>query len=994
MLPAKARAVGRRLRSLAQRTQGPGNGPVISVVVVVRGGAGFLDECLASVLASSHRALDVLVVAEPENEKAQQALRSASVRARRVRRLEPTATTTWLDEAVALTTGDYLVFVDADDLLPPSALGVMVGVLEESGSDLLVGAQHLAQSGGAGAPSWTAELFQGRLLRQTTDSCPRALVDLGLTNKMFRLDSWRAAGLTLHQWDGAASTVVASYLSADRYDVIGEIVSEVHARDVSLSVGEQRRFRADVVAARLGALHEVARRLPESLRKGWLVDTFTHLLPPMYVDAVGGRASYFDVLAPAVRDLLEGLRTAEVPVQQRMTAWVVAHGTLEDLALLLDLYADNPRGLPTEHGLTSLPQGLACRPPDTLRAIEDVDRRLRSTVADLVDDSEGSLWVEGAAFVEYADDQGPLVVEVVDPAGHRRAASTVTPRVDPRVQEWAARAHEDRSDAGFVARVDLTGLDITDRLWTVQLTLGDRSVELRAPRVGPGVSQGVEAVLTGADLDGDVLRLRGLSSETRSVRLTGPRASTASVATSHDNQNQEDEWFTAVVELRTLLFDEVVRLPADRYLVELADESEALLHAAWDRVALAEPPAPSEGLSVTPVNGPRGAVLVAGTPLRVAERSAFEQQQLLSRVYAAPASSTYDSTVLLETFRGRSVGDNPGAIGRELLRRDLGLDLAWVVDDPSVSVPDGSRAVTRRTREWYDLLGRARGYVANAGAPYFFEKKPGQFHLQTWHGTPIKRIGEDRGPGDFNTWRHRRRIASQAAAWDAMVSPSGYCSAIFRTAFGYDGQFLEVGYPRNDILLGPDAAQLRARVRERLRLRDTDRAVLYAPTWRQYVGVRDAKPLYLDAELLTRELPDTVVLVRGHYNSTGQADVFAEHPRIQDVTRYPDIADLYLAADVLVTDYSSAMFDFALTDRPIVLLTPDLEQYRDVERGFYFDIETSAPGPMVESTEAVVEQLLAGADFAARRAAFRDEFCPFDDGMASCRVVDYFLHSW
>jgi CDP-glycerol glycerophosphotransferase len=317
----------------------------------------------------------------------------------------------------------------------------------------------------------------------------------------------------------------------------------------------------------------------------------------------------------------------------------------------------------------------------------------------------------------------------------------------------------------------------------------------------------------------------------------------------------------------------------------------------------------------------------------------------------------------------------------------------WVVDDPAVEVPAGTRAVARRTEEWHALLGHARGYVANAGAPYWFDKPAGQFHLQTWHGTPLKRIGEDRGPGDFSTWRHRRRIAAQAAGWDALISPSPYCSEIFRSAFRYPGRMLESGYPRNDVLVN-DGGEVRRRVRERLGITAADRVVLYAPTWREYLGVRTSKPLYLDPERLTAEMPDTVLLVRGHYNSTGQQDLFTGHDRIHDVTRYPDIADLYLAADALVTDYSSVMFDFVLTDRPVVLLVPDLDRYRDVERGFYLDLETRAPGPLVASTDAVVE-VLRGADaHGAERAAFRREFCPWDDGRASARVVDDLLVHW
>jgi CDP-glycerol glycerophosphotransferase len=155
--------------------------------------------------------------------------------------------------------------------------------------------------------------------------------------------------------------------------------------------------------------------------------------------------------------------------------------------------------------------------------------------------------------------------------------------------------------------------------------------------------------------------------------------------------------------------------------------------------------------------------------------------------------------------------------------------------------------------------------------------------------------------------------------------------------------------------------------------------------------VRDAKPLYLDAEELTAALPDVVVLVRGHYNSLREDDVLVGRPRVRDVTRYPDIADLFLAADALVTDYSSVMFDFALTDRPQVLLVPDLEQYRDVERGFYLDLERQHPGPLVTTT-AEVADVLAGPDrHAAAREAFRRDFCPLEDGRASERVADFVL---
>lgn len=343
--------------------------------------------------------------------------------------------------------------------------------------------------------------------------------------------------------------------------------------------------------------------------------------------------------------------------------------------------------------------------------------------------------------------------------------------------------------------------------------------------------------------------------------------------------------------------------------------------------------------------------------------------------------------VVLESFHGRAISDNPLAIARALDRRYDDLELVWVVDTDDVVVPTGWGGVRRGSTEHGLALATSQVVIQNAAAPAWFAKRPGQIHLQTWHGTPLKRIGEDRGPGDFATWKHRRMVAAQAASWDGLISPSPYCSMIFRSAFRFDGPMWEVGYPRNDVLTAPPIG-VRDGVRRSLGLEPRDRAVLYAPTWREYLGRRDNKPLYLDSEQLVAELPEAVVLVRGHYNATREPLAYDGRSRVVDVTRYPDIADLYLAADALVTDYSSVMFDFAITDKPILLLTPDLAQYRDVERGFYFPLEERAPGPLVPDTAGVIAALAAEDTHAPARAAFRAEFAPWDDGLAADRVVD------
>jgi CDP-glycerol glycerophosphotransferase (TagB/SpsB family) len=204
---------------------------------------------------------------------------------------------------------------------------------------------------------------------------------------------------------------------------------------------------------------------------------------------------------------------------------------------------------------------------------------------------------------------------------------------------------------------------------------------------------------------------------------------------------------------------------------------------------------------------------------------------------------------------------------------------------------------------------------------------------------------------------------------------------------------MEVGYPRNDVLSSEDRDRVRRRVREHFGIAEHTTLVLYAPTWRDNLRVGGVfnKVLYLDPEAVVAAVPDSVVLVRGHYNSVGAAEAEEASRRVLDVTRYPDIGDLYLAADVLVTDYSSVFFDFALTDKPMIFLAPDLKEYRDDNRGFYLDYHETVPGPICLSTDEVVAELLGEDRYAERRAAFRERFDPLDDGHASARVVDEIL---
>ncbi|MGY2746014.1 CDP-glycerol glycerophosphotransferase (TagB/SpsB family) [Arthrobacter sp. UYCu723] len=203
------------------------------------------------------------------------------------------------------------------------------------------------------------------------------------------------------------------------------------------------------------------------------------------------------------------------------------------------------------------------------------------------------------------------------------------------------------------------------------------------------------------------------------------------------------------------------------------------------------------------------------------------------------------------------------------------------------------------------------------------------------------------------------------------------------------------GYPRNDSLTRERMAEDRPGIRSRLGIPEGKTAILYAPTWRD-----DAKNAsrqyelvtYLDFEKAQQLLGDDyVLLLRGHHNIAGQRQT-AANKFVIDVTEYPEVNDLYTAADILVNDYSSVMFDFCVTGKPIIFLTPDIAQYRDATRGFYFDLEEKAPGPLHNTTEQVVRSIKnissVSRRYAPKYEAFVEEFAPLCDGEATQRVFD------
>ncbi|MQY07190.1 bifunctional glycosyltransferase/CDP-glycerol:glycerophosphate glycerophosphotransferase [Actinomadura macrotermitis] len=377
------------------------------------------------------------------------------------------------------------------------------------------------------------------------------------------------------------------------------------------------------------------------------------------------------------------------------------------------------------------------------------------------------------------------------------------------------------------------------------------------------------------------------------------------------------------------------------------------------------------------------------------DRGAFAQRRIQENDYPAMRRLPLREMVVFDSYAGAQYSCSPRAIYEEIRRTRPDLECVWASKDGRFEVPGDARVVLYDTREHYEALARARYIVANFGVPPWFVKRDDQFYLQTWHGTPLKKLAFDLRDMAYRRTESLDWMDREVPAWDILVSPNPFTTPIMRRAFRYEGEILEAGYPRNDILRAPDRASRAARVREILGIPAGKRIVLYAPTWRDDQHLAPGKrafSLELDlAEAHAALGDDHVVLVRAHYLITDRTWARSDGSVI-DVSHYPDIADLYLVADALVTDYSSAMFDFAGTGKPQIFFTYDLETYRDHVRGFYMDFESEAPGPLVSTSAEVFAAIKRmdelTAEYADAYRAFVAKYCPYDDGQAAARAVE------
>ena len=359
-------------------------------------------------------------------------------------------------------------------------------------------------------------------------------------------------------------------------------------------------------------------------------------------------------------------------------------------------------------------------------------------------------------------------------------------------------------------------------------------------------------------------------------------------------------------------------------------------------------------------------------PLR---RSAVRARDFLQagtylRNYARPCR-TDEKRILFCAYSGRQYACSPRAI-YEMLREDEtnGYRFVWAFQHPEhfpeVGEDKRTKLVSYGSEEFKKELASCKYWVFNTRVPSGIVKKEDQVYIQTWHGTPLKKLGYDlkqyiSGADDKKSLQYSYR--TDAKRYDFLLSPSPYYSEKMASAFhlkalNKEKCILELGYPRNDSLYLASAEKVEE-IRKRLGIAPWEKAILYAPTWRE-TALDPAKgssyskgidfQLGLDLKKLLDELGENYkILLRTHYFIRDNMDFSAYGERVIDVSDDKDINALYLAADLLLTDYSSVFFDYAILQKPMLFYMYDLHSYQGI-RDFYIDL-SELPGKILTQEE-------------------------------------------
>ncbi len=348
-----------------------------------------------------------------------------------------------------------------------------------------------------------------------------------------------------------------------------------------------------------------------------------------------------------------------------------------------------------------------------------------------------------------------------------------------------------------------------------------------------------------------------------------------------------------------------------------------------------------------------------------------------------------NNRIIFQNFKGKGYSDSPKYIA-EKLRQTKSYDLYWITKGKQdKTLPTDIKSVKIYSLKYFYILATSKIWISNVRFELFCAKRKKQFYIQTWHGgLALKKLEYD-SIDNFNEY-YKKVMKRDNKRTDIMVSNSDFCTKMYRKSFRYNGKIIVVGTPRNDVLVN-DKQRLKEKVYSNYSLDQSINIALYAPTYRDDYS---KKPYDIDLELLHQKLVKEtgekwVVFVKLHHFAQDYSkNLFKYNQHIKDATTYPDIQELICASSLVITDYSSVMFDSIISDRTILLYAKDIDDYAN-ERGYYFKFE-ELPFPIVKNNEELgklkIKDVLV--DHKKKYEKFRKEVGLSESGKATEKIVE------
>lgn len=356
--------------------------------------------------------------------------------------------------------------------------------------------------------------------------------------------------------------------------------------------------------------------------------------------------------------------------------------------------------------------------------------------------------------------------------------------------------------------------------------------------------------------------------------------------------------------------------------------------------------------------------------------------------------------IVFDSSLGKSYAGNPKHIYEYLMANgyDLVWDCIWFYENETYNIPGMSRQVRYGRLQYLYYMATAKIWVFDSRQPEFLIRRKGTYYIQTWHGTPLKKLALDMedvfmvGESDIDTYKEH--FVKNVHTWDYLISQNPFSTDTFRRAFDFRKEMLEIGYPRNDILFRENTPDGIRRYRRKLGLPQDKKIILYAPTWRDDEFSEDDKYEFrpqISFEKLQKELSDEyIMIVKYHYLIMDAVDWSPYEGFIYHFDQSRDIAELFLVSDILITDYSSVMFDYSIMKRPMFFFAYDFYKYKNELRGFYFSYSKEMPGPISTTTDELINDIRTyrAEEYEERYQKFMKKYNSVDDGNAANRVLE------